>query len=93
MIVWYATSRAMRSVSRKYTGSKSGSYIPPQRLEPGPIEQGTAVAVVDVFLHGHSGDLLLKLEHLALYRPFLLLGIGAHACVQHRSFHTIPLIP
>ena len=73
-----------------------GSYVPPQRLEPRPIQQGTAVAVVDVFLDEHiarGGDLPLELEHLALDGPFFLLGIGAHACVQNRSFHTTPLIP
>jgi len=75
---------------------QKGSYIPPQRLEPRPIEQGTAKAVVDVFPHKHiarGGDLPLKLEHLTLNRAFFLLGIGAHTCVQNRSFHTTPLIP
>ena len=73
-----------------------GSDVPPQRLEPRPIQQGTAVAVVGVFLYEHvarGGDLPLELEHLALDGPFLLLGVGAHACVQNRSFHTTPLIP
>jgi hypothetical protein len=73
-----------------------GSYIPPQRLEPRPVEQGTAVAVVDILPHEHiarGSDLSLKLEHLALDGPFFLLSIGAHPCVQHRSFHTTPLIP
>jgi hypothetical protein len=72
------------------------SYVPPERLEPGAIQQRTAVAVVDVFLHEHiarSGDLPLELEHLALNRSFFLLCIGTHAYVQHRSFHTTPLIP
>jgi hypothetical protein len=40
-----------------------------------------------------GGDLPLKLEHLTLNRPFFLLGIGAHACVQNGSLHTLPLIP
>ena len=69
---------------------------PAQLLEPRPVQQGTAVAVVDVFLDEHvagAGDLALELEHLAIDRAFFLLGIGAHACVQNRSFHTTPLIP
>ena len=73
-----------------------GLYVPPQLFERRPIQQRAAVSVVDVLLDEHiarGGDLPLELEHLALDRPFFLLRIGAHACVQNRSFHTTPLIP
>ena len=89
------TGDAIR-VEEVHRVEERGSYVPPQRLEPGPIESRAAVPVVHVFLDEHvarGSDLPLELEHLALDRPFLLLGIGAHASVQHRSFHTSPLIP
>jgi hypothetical protein len=75
---------------------QSGFYVPPQRLKPRPVQQGTAVAVVGVLPYEHvarGGDLSLELEHLALDGPFFLLCLGAHTCVQNRSFHTTPLIP
>jgi hypothetical protein len=82
-----ASSRAMlwsncapdRSV---YTSLRSSS-------SPGRSRSGAAVAIVDVFLDEHiagGGDVSLELEHLTLDRPFLLLGIGAHACVQNALF-------
>ena len=73
-----------------------GLHVPPQLLERRPVQERAAVSVVDVFLDEHiarGGDLPLELEHLALDGSFFLLGIGAHACVQNRSFHTTPLIP
>jgi hypothetical protein len=89
-----ASSRAMlwsncapdRSV---YTSLRSSS-------SPGRSRSGAAVAIVDVFLDEHvarGSDLPLELEHLALDRSVFMLCIGAHACIQHRSFHTTPLIP
>jgi hypothetical protein len=72
-----------------------GLYVLPQLFERRPIQSRTAVAVVDVFLDEHvarAGDLSLELEHLTLNGSFFLLRVCAHACVQHRSFHTTPLI-
>ena len=91
-VIWRRTSgtqsfggeRGAEGLSQKLAGEETHAMTLSYGQRRGPIQQGAAISVVDVFPDEHvacGGDLPLELNHLALNCSFFLLRVRAHTRV------------